>query len=157
VVASDGAATNLELIPWSVVIEHEDVNFKTDSAVIEASETKKLDASLAEIRDVVKRAGRFMKLNLYIAGHTDTVGASAKNRRLSVARAQAIGSYFRRKGLTIPIVVAGFGEDVLKVQTGDNVDERANRRADYVLGPASAPPPFKGPYRKARATWARLR
>ena len=157
VVASDGAATNVELIPWSVVIEHEDVNFRTDSAVIEVSETRKLDASLAEIYDVVRRAGRFMKMNLYVAGHTDTVGGSEKNRRLSVARALAIASYFRRKGLGIPIMVAGFGEDVLKVDTGDNTDERANRRADYVIGPANAPPPFRGPYLKARVTWKRLR
>lgn len=157
VVASDGTATNLELIPWSVEIEHEDVNFSTDSAVIEPGEEKKLDASLAKIREVMKRAERFMKLRLYVAGHTDTVGSSAKNRKLSLARAHAIGTYFRKKGLQIPIAVAGFGEDVLKVQTADNTDERANRRADYVLGPVGGAPPFGGPYTKARATWKELR
>lgn len=156
VAASDGAATNVELVPWSVAIDHEDVTFRSDSSVIDADETHKLDASLARIDEVVKRAGRFMKLRLYVAGHTDTVGPSARNRTLSLARAVAIAAYFRRKGLSLPIVVAGFGEDVLKVKTPDNADERANRRTDYVLGPAAGPPPFKGPYLKARATWKPL-
>jgi outer membrane protein OmpA-like peptidoglycan-associated protein len=157
VAASDGTASNLELIPWSVEIEHEDVNFSTDSAVIEPGEDKKLDASLAKIHEAMKRAEKFMKMKLYVAGHTDTVGANAKNRKLSLDRAAAIASYFRKKGLKIPIAFAGFGEEVLKVKTADNTDERRNRRADYVLGPAAGAPPFKGPYLKARAEWRQLR
>jgi outer membrane protein OmpA-like peptidoglycan-associated protein len=157
VAAADGVATNVELVPWSVAVDHEDVNFSTDSATIEPDEAKKLDASLAKIEDVVKHAEKFMKVRLYIAGHTDTVGPSAKNRKLSLARAQAIAKYFRSKGLAVSIAVAGFGEDVLKVKTADNTDERANRRADYVIGPASGQPPFGGPYLKAKATWSQLK
>ena len=157
VAAADGVATNVELVPWSVSVDHEDVNFSTDSATIEPDEAKKLDASLAKIEDVVKHAEKFMKVRLYIAGHTDTVGPSAKNRKLSLARAQAIAKYFRSKGLTVPIAVAGFGEDVLKVKTADNTDERANRRADYVIGPAAGQPPFGGAYLKAKAAWSQLK
>ena len=157
ITGADKMVTNLELVPWSVSIDHEDVNFSTDSSTIEASETPKLDASLEKINDIVKTSGKFVKMTLYVAGHTDTVGPSAKNRKLSVARAHAIAAYFRKKGLTIPIAVAGFGEDVLKVQTADETDERANRRADYVLGPTGGSPPFKGPYLKAHADWKPLR
>ncbi|HUJ61848.1 MAG TPA: OmpA family protein [Kofleriaceae bacterium] len=155
--ASDGAATDVQLIPWSVEIAHEDVNFATNSAEIDASEQSKLDDSVASIQAVIAKAGKFMKLRLYVAGHTDTVGPSAKNRALSLARAIAIGMYFQRHGITVPILVAGFGEDVPKVKTADNVDERANRRADYVIGPASGPPPFGGAYQKAKVTWQGLR
>jgi outer membrane protein OmpA-like peptidoglycan-associated protein len=98
-----------------------------------------------------------MKLRLYIAGHTDTVGSDAKNKQLSLDRARAIGAYFRTKKLAIPISVAGFGEQVLKVQTPQDTDERANRRADYVLGPAEGAPPFKGPYLKAHAEWRAIK
>lgn len=157
VASDDGVASNLELIPWSVAIDHEDVNFATDSAVIAATETEKLDASLAKIAEVIKTSGRFMKMKLYVAGHTDTVGANAKNRKLSLDRAVAIGTYFKKKGVKIPIVVAGFGEEVLKVSTKDNVDEAKNRRSDYVLGPAAGTPPFKGPYLKVKADWKQLR
>jgi hypothetical protein len=45
---------------------------------------------------------------------------------------------------------------VLRVQTADETDERRNRRADYVIAPRGAPPPFGGPYLKARATWKQL-
>ncbi len=157
VAAADGAATNVELVPWSVAVDHEDVNFSTDSAVIEPDEAKKLDASLAKITEVVTRAQKFMKVQLYIAGHTDTVGPSAKNRKLSLDRAVAIGKYFKCKGLAVPIAVAGVGADVLKAKTADNTDERANRRADYVIGPASGTPPFGGAYLKAKASWKALK
>jgi outer membrane protein OmpA-like peptidoglycan-associated protein len=157
VAAADGMATNVELIPWSVTVDHEDVNFSTDSAAIEPSETPKLDASLAKITEVVKRSEKFMKMRLYIAGHTDTVGPASKNQKLSLARANAIAQYFKKQGLAIPIAVAGFGEFVLKVKTPDETDERANRRADYVIGPAAGAPPFKGPYLKVKADWKPLR
>jgi len=156
VVAADGLTTDLELVPWSVVVEHEDVNFAVNSAAIDPGEEAKLDAGLAKITEIVKRSERFMAMRLYVAGHTDTVGTSAKNRKLSLDRAHAIAAYFRHKGLALPIAFAGFGEDVPKVKTADETDERANRRADYVLGPAAAPPPFKGPYLKVRAEWKQL-
>jgi outer membrane protein OmpA-like peptidoglycan-associated protein len=156
VVTAEGLTADVELIPWSVTVEHEDINFNVDSAVIEPAEEAKLDASLSKITEIVKRSERFVKMKLYVAGHTDTVGPSAKNRKLSLDRARAIATYFRHKGLALPIAFAGFGEDVLKVKTADGVDERANRRADYVIGPAGGTPPFQGPYLKARATWQQL-
>jgi outer membrane protein OmpA-like peptidoglycan-associated protein len=156
VVAADGLSATLELVPWSVEIAHEDVTFATDSAVIAPGEDAKLDASLAKINEAVKRAEKFMKMRLYVAGHTDTVGPDGKNRKLSLDRARAIAAYFRKKGLALPIAFAGYGEDVPKVKTADNVDERANRRADYVLGPAGGAPPFRGLYAKARAAWQQL-
>jgi hypothetical protein len=57
----------------------------------------------------------------------------------------------------VPIAFAGFGEDVPKVKTPDETDERANRRADYVLGPVGGAPPFKGAYLKAKADWKALK
>jgi outer membrane protein OmpA-like peptidoglycan-associated protein len=157
VIADETTASNLELIPWSVEIAHEDVNFATDSAVIEPGEEKKLDASLAKINEAIKRSEKFIKMRLYVAGHTDTVGENGPNRKLSNARAKSIAAYFRKKGLRLPIAFAGFGEDVLKVKTANNTDERLNRRADYVLGPAGGSPPFKGPYLKAQAQWMQLK
>jgi outer membrane protein OmpA-like peptidoglycan-associated protein len=156
VVADSGDATRVELIPWSVEVEHEDVNFASDSAVIEPGERAKLDASLAEIEAIVRRSQRFFRPKLFVAGHTDTVGSSARNRALSLDRARAIATYFRRKGLAVPIAFAGYGEEVLRVKTPDATDERANRRADYVIGPAAGAPPFKGPYEKVRAGWRAL-
>lgn len=151
---ADALVTNVELIPWSVSVDHEDVTFATDSAKIEKSEEPKLDASIVKIAEIVKRSEKFIKMRLYVAGHTDTVGASAKNRKLSLDRARAIAAYFRAHGIALQIAFAGFGEEVLKVKTADNTDERANRRVDYVLGPEGGAPPFKGPYLKVKSSWA---
>ncbi|HSR98652.1 MAG TPA: OmpA family protein [Kofleriaceae bacterium] len=156
VISADKQVTNVELVPWSVTVEHEDVTFATDSAAIERGEDAKLDASLAAITEIAKRSGKLVRMQLYVAGHTDTVGPSARNQTLSLARARAIAAYFRSRGLALPIAFAGFGEAVLKVNTPDETDERRNRRADYVIAPVGAPPPFKGPYLKARVAWKQL-
>jgi outer membrane protein OmpA-like peptidoglycan-associated protein len=157
VMAADGLVSNVELTPWSVTVEHEDVSFATNSAAIAPEEETKLDASVAKISEIVKRSEKFVAMQLYVAGHTDTVGPAAKNLRLSLDRARAIAAYLRRKGIALPIAYAGFGEQVLKVKTPDETDERQNRRADYVVAPRGAPPPFKGPYLKAQAAWKQLR
>ncbi len=154
---ADGAGTRVELIPWSATIDHDDVEFRTDSSTIDDGERAKVDASAAKIVEIVQRVGKHMKLTLYVAGHTDTVGPSDKNRKLSLDRAIAIGHYLAAHGVAVPIVVAGFGESVPKVATPDNTDEPANRRADYVLGPAGGTPPFHGAYLKAKAQWRALR
>jgi outer membrane protein OmpA-like peptidoglycan-associated protein len=140
----------VELFPWSLDIPHEDVIFATGKAEWSAEEAPKLDAALAEIRKALARYGQAisldkMQVKLYVAGHTDTVGDTASNRTLSIARAKAIAGYFRGKGLRIPIYYVGFGEDRLVVQTPDQTDEAKNRRAEYLLG---VKPPIDGSWRK---------
>jgi outer membrane protein OmpA-like peptidoglycan-associated protein len=80
------------------------------------------------------------------------VGDKGANRTLSQQRARAIGAYFRKKGLSVPIYFQGFGEDALAVKTEDNVDEARNRRALYIL--SNFPPPVS--YHLPRKAWKRL-
>ena len=111
--------------------------FATGQSVIAASEETKLDASYSRIVEAVERVRRSdasLPVRLFIAGHTDTVGTNADNRRLSLARARAIASFFRERGLPLPIFYAGFGEDALKVEDCSDTDAPANRRADYIVG-----------------------
>ncbi|HEX2569013.1 MAG TPA: OmpA family protein [Polyangia bacterium] len=154
--STDGFTSRVELTPWSLIPEHEDVNFASDSAEIAPSESGKLDASLVKIREAVRRAAPFTKVQLYLAGHTDTVGGKEKNRKLSLARARAIGVYFRKHGLDIPILYEGFGEELLKVGTADETDEPKNRRTDYILEPIGAPPPESLSRKGVRAHWQTL-
>lgn len=123
----------VELSPWQIDIPHEEVQFDSGKYDVRESETAKLDKSYAQIRDAVLKYGGLADLKLYIAGHTDTVAAKDYNRTLSLARARAIGQYFKRKGLTIPIFAEGFGEEALEVQTNDDTEEQQNRRADYFI------------------------
>jgi outer membrane protein OmpA-like peptidoglycan-associated protein len=134
---SAGLATLVKLIPWSVHIPHEEVVFATGKWDIEPAEERKLDASYARIiaaAEKVRKHEPTLPIRVYIAGHTDTVGSTDDNRKLSLARAKAIATWYRDRGLPLPLAYAGFGEDVPKVKTPDNIDEARNRRADYILG-----------------------
>jgi outer membrane protein OmpA-like peptidoglycan-associated protein len=147
----DGFYKGVAITPWSVTIPHDDVKFKTDSSNIEEAEKPKLEAAFTKVTDALAKHPD-LKPTLYLAGHTDTVGDAAHNLRLSKQRAQAIGRWFRQRGLRIPVAFEGFGETALLVVTGDEVDEPRNRRVDYIL--ALEPPAFKGS--GMRPAWNRM-
>jgi outer membrane protein OmpA-like peptidoglycan-associated protein len=157
VVAYDtqGAWVGVQISPWFVAIPHEDVNFKTDKADIEDSETPKLEAAFAKLGEVLAKDAAHGKqhpgITLFIAGHTDTVGNVGYNLKLSQARARAIAAWFRKRGVHMPIAYEGFGETAPAVKTADNVDEPKNRRADYVL--SDEPPRYVGGFSPA---WKRV-
>jgi len=141
-----------EVTPFEVQIPHEEVVFEFGKWSITASEAPKLDKTMTLLSDKVRRFGGLVKLQLYVAGYTDTVGSRGSNRELSEKRARSIATYFRHKGLKIPVFYQGFGEDALAIQTPDETKESRNRRAVYVLS-ASAPAMQKS---IPRASWKRL-
>lgn len=147
----DGYYKGIAIIPWAVSIPHEEVNFRTDSAQIDDSEKPKLDASYAKVTEALAKHPD-LRVTLFIAGHTDTVGDASYNLRLSRQRAQAIARWFRQRGLKIPVGYEGFGEAALLVKTADEVDEPRNRRVDYILSVEE--PVFKSS--GARPTWYRV-
>ena len=69
--------------------------------------------------------------DIVVTGHTDTVGSSDSNDKLSMQRAERVKGFLT--GIGIPgdrIQVAGRGERELLVPTADNVDEPRNRRVE---------------------------
>ena len=141
--AENGAYAGVKIVPWSVTIPHEEVQFDTDKANIRPSEVKKLQDSLDEIRAALRvvQDKNLGTITLFVAGHTDTMGSEEHNLDLSRRRAQAISGWFMHNGLCIPIAFEGFGENALKKQTADQVDCQENRRADYIL--SVEPPTMK--------------
>jgi outer membrane protein OmpA-like peptidoglycan-associated protein len=129
----DGAYKGIAIVPWSISIPHEEVNFRRDSADIDDTEKPKLEASFVRVTEAIASHKDLGKITFFIAGHTDTVGTAAYNAQLSRARAQSIASWFRRRGLKIGIAFEGFGESALLVKTPDETDEPRNRRVDYIL------------------------
>jgi len=152
---AQGNWVGVEIAPWFVNIPHDDVNFKTDSAEIDAPEVPKVEAAFAKIEEALAKdsaAGRMHAgITLYIAGHTDTVGSPTHNFKLSQDRARSIAAWFRKRGVKIPISYEGFGETSLAVKTADNIDEVKNRRADYVL--SDGPPTLSNTF---RPSWKRI-
>ncbi len=128
-----GFWTEMTLQPVTLRIPHQDVEFDSGKASIRKDQEPKLEDTLDKLRQAVRMHGQTIAVRLYIAGYCDTMGPAAQNRALSSQRARAIGQWFRRKGLSIPIFYQGFGEDVLAVQTPDETPEPQNRRALYVL------------------------
>ena len=143
ITAKDAAYRAVTLTPWSVSIDHKEVNFDTNKAVIRSLEVPSLEESLVRINQVLAKVeGKDLgPITLFIAGHTDTRGSNEHNMTLSRERAQSIAAWFQKQGLCIPIAFEGFGESALKKLTADEVDEQANRRVDYIL--AVEPPTIK--------------
>lgn len=136
----DGFWQGIKLEPFWVKIPHKEVNFAFGKATWADDQTPKLQESLADIRDAMrKHRDKGLRMQLYIAGYTDTVGSKADNQRLSEARARAISAWFRQAGLSIPVYYQGFGESALAVKTPDETKEPKNRRVIYILGNARPP------------------
>src|ERR1700690_15643 len=76
---TDDNWVGVAIVPWSVKIPHEDVHFDTDKATILPSEVGKLKDSLERIRAALQRYKELGRIQLFIAGHTDTVGTPAYN------------------------------------------------------------------------------
>ncbi len=152
---AQGNWVGVELAPWFVPIPHEDVNFQTDSSEIQPSEAPKLEAAYAKLEEVLakdREHGRMHPgITLYIAGHTDTVGSASHNLKLSQDRARSIASWFRKRGVKLPIAFEGFGETSPEVKTADNVDEPKNRRVDYVI--SDGPPTYSAAF---KPSWKRI-
>lgn len=128
-----GFWVGLKITPFSIDIPHETVVFDSGSSVVRPDQAPKLEATWGLIQDALAKHGTLLQLKLFIAGYTDTVGDKASNRALSNSRAASIAAWFRKRGLRIPVYYAGYGEDVLAVQTPDETEEQKNRRAKYIL------------------------
>lgn len=145
----DGFWGQVDLSPWAYEVPHEDVVFESGKSVVRSEETHKLKAALVEVRKIADKYGSIAKINLYVAGHTDTVGAASTNLSLSRDRARAIAKWFADNGFEHPVHYQGFGQTMPAVTTPDNTDEPANRRAAYII--AAEPPP------NLNASWTRMK
>lgn len=88
-------------------------------------------AATNTIGDAVAAFGTGAKIQ--VIGHTDTSGSPAYNQRLSVRRAQAVKQALVSRGIPAAnITTEGRGESQLLVQTGPNVREPSNRRAQII-------------------------
>ena len=153
VATTDGVATNVELIPWSVTIDHDDVTFATNSAVIAPDQQGKLDASVAEDRGR-RRARRqgYMQLALLHRG-------PHRHRRRRGRQSQAVARAARpRSARTCAASTSTSrieGRRRLRRGRAESPDARRDRRArESPRGLRARPgrrrtPPFKGAYLKA--------
>jgi outer membrane protein OmpA-like peptidoglycan-associated protein len=87
--------------------------------------------ALQKVREEIARRAACEAM---VIGHTDTVGASSENDRLSKLRAEAIRDELIAAGVAADMVEAiGRGEGDPLVPTADEVDEPKNRRVEINL------------------------
>ena len=129
---------------WWVEIPHDDIEFETGKSEIRESEAQKLEKAYKDIQHELFKYAQIpdFELNLYIIGHTDSVGPTDYNRNLSLSRARSIGVYLRKRGLKGKLFYEGFGEQSPKVPQPDETAEPQNRRAQYII--SIGPPKLEG-------------
>lgn len=108
-------------------------------------DSKKLDDDArAVVAEAVASAKAPNLEKVVISGHSDSVGAADYNRRLSMARVEAVASEFVDSGLPFSkIEMQVYGEARPKVETPDGQSAAANRRAEIRVVKtivAAAPP-----------------
>ena len=94
-----------------------------------------LNASAMEVvREAAAIARQDGIVQIFVTGHTDTVGSNGYNMRLSNRRASNVKKALVGEGIPAKAITAtGKGETTLLVQTGDREMEARNRRAEINL------------------------
>jgi outer membrane protein OmpA-like peptidoglycan-associated protein len=127
--ATAGSGVDVTPVDDGFLVNLPDVTFATGSAMVSPS----FQATLNQVADSLTRYPNSL-IDVY--GHTDTVGSTASNQRLSEERARAVTNYLVSRGVAASrIRWQGFGETQLKVQTGDGVNEPLNRRVEIKVVP----------------------
>ena len=90
--------------------------------------------SEAQLEQILVRTAERPGAEIFVTGHTDTVGRTEANDTLSLQRAHLIRERLIGSGFKPELVEAiGRGERELAVPTADDVEEPRNRRAEIVV------------------------
>lgn len=92
------------------------------------------ESSLDHLKEVQDEIKRRLPCEVYIAGHTDTVGSKEGNAVLSLQRARIVRDELVRIGVDpVLIQVSAHGENDPLIPTADEVDELRNRRVEVFI------------------------
>jgi len=121
-----GSTVDAQGCPERIVVR--DLNFASNSTVLNAESRASLDRVLLGIRDNPAIS------QVTVTGHTDSQGSADYNRSLSERRAKAVADYLREQGLDgVTIHSVGMGEE-RPIATNATPEGRAeNRRVEIDL------------------------
>lgn len=107
--------------------EHFLLYFKHDSTELTTESTRL-------IADILAAAADRRSENIHIIGHSDTLGDSQFNLRLSQKRADLVRELLRNRGVNdYHMSTTSHGEEDPLIKTEDNVPEPRNRRVEVVV------------------------
>lgn len=88
----------------------------------------------AQIPQIILRASERPGAEIFVTGHTDSVGSGEANDALSLQRAQSLRERLIAGGFNPELIEAiGRGERELLIPTADEVEEPRNRRVEIVV------------------------
>lgn len=103
------------------------VLFTTGKGVLKQGSYESLD-------EVVTLINAYPENKILIEGHTDSVGSSANNKKLSLKRANAIKKYVVNKGINKKrIKVVGWGEEKPIASNRTRAGRTTNRRVEIII------------------------
>jgi outer membrane protein OmpA-like peptidoglycan-associated protein len=110
-----------------LIVNMADVLFDTGKSTLRPAAREKL----AKISGIVLA---YPGLKLQVEGHTDSVGSTAYNQKLSEARANNVRDYLVKQGLTEDSITAeGFGEMQPVASNANAKGRQQNRRVEMVV------------------------
>lgn len=106
--------------------ESDGANFGFDSAKLSAKSTAELDRLSNKVR-----ASRVTPSSISVVGHTDSIGKTSYNQKLSVQRAQSVANYLSSKGMNKSAMrVSGMGETKPVASNKTKSGRAQNRRVE---------------------------
>ncbi len=97
-----------------------EIHFDPGSAEVTYGARQKLSA-------VVNQIKKRKPSEIRVVGFTDSIGDVAINRVMAQMRADSVASMLIERGITVPMVIEGKGEEGAPFPTPDNVSEPLNR------------------------------
>jgi peptidoglycan-associated lipoprotein len=97
----------------------------------ESGSTRLAKESRAALQRLLESVRQHPAADITLTGHTDTVGGTELNDRLSRQRSEAIAEWIRSSGVPYrEIELAAYGKSLLAIDTPDNTPELLNRRVE---------------------------
>lgn len=91
-------------------------------------------SSRDELREMADVFNRYNDTTIVVAGHTDSVGSTAYNQRLSNRRASSVASYLENLGVRDSRIDAvGYGESRAKASNSTASGRQQNRRVELYV------------------------
>lgn len=107
---------------------------KTFMLFFKPQSTSLTEASKEELSSIISTINNHMPCVVDIIGHTDTVGSKPYNLKLGLKRAKAIGQLLEAQGINKKhLKLKSYGEEVLFIQTTDNVNEPRNQNVEIFI------------------------
>ena len=105
--------------------------FTLDNVFFDSGKSSLRAESNKELNELAEYMTLKPTLVIEIAGHTDNVGVSEANQKLSEERANAVKEYLKKKGIAAERVIAkGYGDTQPVADNGTAAGKQKNRRTE---------------------------